>query len=266
MAAVTRGYQSVNNPHVVVERVPRREFVRAFGEDYVPGQHVSLFGPTGRGKSRLTFQLLGETISPDHQVMSLHGKIKGRDPVVMSVAKKYRLRMVPELPSRTRQEVDRRRKYNGYIIVPLEKPLAPDEEYVKLQKAFGDAIDQNYKTTKRNTITHINEAHQTQKDLKLLERVEAPLMRGGPDNAVWQEAQRGRFLTYHTYSAPEHIFVFLDPDADNRKRYSDFGCADPREVYDITSNLRTQRVRDGRTISECLYIRRGSGDMYVVGT
>jgi len=209
---------------------------------------------------------LGETISPDHQVFSLHGKIKGRDPVVMSVAKKYRLRMVPELPSRSRQEYDRKRKYNGYIIVPLEKPMSPTEERERLESSFRRAITQNYQTTKRNTITHINEAHQTQKDLRLLEEVEAPLMRGGPDNAVWQEAQRGRYLTYHTYSAPEHIFVFLDPDADNRKRYSDFGCADPHEVYDITSNLKTQRVRDGRTISECLYIRRGSGEMYVVGT
>lgn len=174
--------------------------------------------------------------------------------------------MVDKLPSKTRQNLDRRRKYNGYIIAPLDKPMTPDEEYTALRGAFGDAISQNYRTVGHNTITHINEAHQTQKDLKLMQEVEAPLMRGGPDNAVWQEAQRGRYLTYHTYSAPEHVFVFLDPDSDNRKRYSDFGCVDPHEVYDITSNLKTQRVRDGRTISECLYIRRGSGDMYVVGT
>ena len=190
----------------------------------------------------------------------------GRDPVVMSVAKRYRLRMVPALPSMARQKLDRKRKYNGYLIVPLEKPGNPVEENVALHDAFQEAISQNYRTTGRNTITHINEAHQVQQELKLREDVEAPLMRGGPDNAVWQEAQRGRYLTYHTYSAPEHIFVFLDPDSDKRKRYSDFGCADPKEVFDITSNLRTQRVRDGRTISECLYIRRGSGDMYVVGT
>jgi hypothetical protein len=90
-------------------------------------------------------------------------------------------------------------------------------------------------------------------------------MRGGPDNAVWNEAQRGRYLSYHTYSAPEHIFVFYDDDADNRKRYAEFGCADPDEIFWITSNLRTQRSKDGRTISQCLYIRRGGG-MYVVDT
>lgn len=266
MVNAARGYQSVNNPKIVAERIPRREFVAAFGQDYVPGQHVSLFGPTGRGKSRLCFQLLGEVIAPDHQVYSLHGKIKGRDPVVMSVAKRYHLRMVPRLPSRARQRVDEKRKFNGYLIVPLDKPSDPQEEYKLLRESFGEAISQNYRTTDRNTITHVNEAHQTQQELKLREQIEAPLMRGGPDNAVWQEAQRGRYLTYHTYSAPEHIFVFLDPDSDNRKRYSDFGVMDPRELYFLSSNLRTQRVADGRTISECLYIRRGSGDVYVVGT
>lgn len=261
----TRGYQGTENPRFVVEVIPRRDFVTEFGSDYQPGQHVSLFGPTGRGKSRLCFQLLGQVISPEHQVNSLHGKIKGRDPVVTAAGRKFHLRVVPELPSEARQRYDRKRKWNGYIIVPLEKPGTPAEEEVKLQRAFRRAIHENYRTTGRHTITHINEAHQIQAELKLKQDVEAPLMRGGPDNAVWHEAQRGRFLSYHTYSAPEHIFVFYDDDSDNRRRYSDFGCADPEEIFWITSHLKTKRVADGRTISQCLYIRRGGG-MYVVDT
>jgi hypothetical protein len=184
----------------------------------------------------------------------------------MSVAKKYRLRMVETLPSHTRQRLDAKRGYNGYIIAPLVKPSNVADETEKLHSAFTRAISQNYRTVKHKTITHINEAHQVQAELKLKEDVEAPLMRGGPDNAVWQEAQRGRYLSYHTYSAPEHIFIFLDPDSDNRKRYADLGVMDPKELYYLSSNLRTKRVADGRTISECLYIRRGSGDVYVVGT
>ena len=265
MALGLRGYQSNENSRSVVEVIPRKEFVRQFGDDYHEGQHVAGFGPTGRGKSRLFFQLLGQVISPNHQVISLHGKIKGRDPVVTAAGKKYGLRVVPALPSAARQKLDRKRRVNGYIIVPLEKPGLPEEETVKLHKAFREAIHQNYRTTGRNTITHINEAHQVQAELKLKQDVEAPLMRGGPDNAVWNEAQRGRYLSYHTYSAPEHIFVFYDDDSDNRRRYSDFGCADPEEIFWLTSHLKTKRVADGRTISQCLYIRR-SGGMYVVDT
>jgi hypothetical protein len=265
MAMLHRGYQGSDNPRSVVEVIPRRDFVTEFGNDYQPGQHVSLFGPTGRGKSRLTYQLLGQVINRDHQVLSLHGKIKGRDPVVGAAGKKLNLRVVPELPSGARRKIDYKRRCNGYLIVPLEKPGTPAEEELKLRDAFRTAIHQNYRTTGRNTITHVNEAHQIQAELKLKQDVEAPLMRGGPDNAVWHEAQRGRFLSYHTYSAPEHIFVFYDDDSDNRRRYSDFGCADPDEIFWITSHLKTKRVADGRTISQCLYIRRGGG-MYVVDT
>ena len=90
-------------------------------------------------------------------------------------------------------------------------------------------------------------------------------MRGGPDNAEWNEAQRGRYLSYHTYGAAEHMYIFYDDDADTRARYGDFGCADPDEIVHIISNLETRRSRDGRTISQCLYLRRGGG-MYVVDT
>ena len=259
---MVRGYQAEDSG-TLVEVIPRKEFLHEFGSDYHHGQHVSLFGPTGRGKSTLCFELLGVVITPDTPVISLHGKIKGRDPVIEKAAKRYHLRTVPRLPSKTRCAYDRKRRWNGYIIVPLEKPTSPAKEKALLHEAFQDAISRNYQTTKRNTITHINEAHQTQADLRLKEDVEAPLMRGGPDNAVWSECQRGAYLSYHTYNAPEHVFIFHDPDKSNRKRYADFGMEDPDEIYWITSNLKTARSGDGRTISQCLYIRR-SGGMYVV--
>lgn len=269
MTLITRGYQDSDNHSRVIETIPRKEFLRSFGEDYTSASsvsHVTLLGPTGRGKSRLCYQMLGRVIGPDLQVISLHGKIKGRDPVIEVAAKRLRLRIVPEVPSATRQKIDRKRGFNGYIIVPLEHPgQTASAENTLLRVQFERAIHQNYRTTGRKTITHINEAHQTQQDLKLKESVEAPLMRGGPDNAVWQEAQRGSYLSYHTYNAPEHILIFYDDDAANRKRYSDFGMADPDEIQWLTSKLRTERSADGRTISQCLYIRRGGG-MYVVDT
>lgn len=258
-----RGYQIPEDRDTLVEVIPRDEFTHEFGEDYIPGQHVTFLGPTGRGKSTLCYQLLGVVINPDHPVISLHGKIKGRDPVIGKAAKRFHLREVERLPSSSRVAFDRKRKWNGYIIIPLVKPMDAPKEKVLLHDAFKDAINRNYQTTRRHTITHINEAHQIQADLSLKEDVEAPLMRGGPDNAVWHEAQRGAYLSYHTYNAPEHVFIFADPDKKNRQRYSDLGFVDPEEIFWITSNLKTARAKDGRTISQCLYVRR-SGGMYVV--
>lgn len=249
------------------EVVSRKDFLKEFGRDYQAGQHLTALGPTGRGKSKLIYQCLQRVCSPDLQAISLHGKIKGRDPVVGRAGKQCHFRVVPVLPSDFRQRYDRKvRKYNGYLLVPLSKPgVSAAEENKILQAEFRKAIRQNYRTRKRPTITHVNEAHQTQQELKLLVDCEAPLMRGAPDNAMWSEAQRGRWLSYHTYEAPEHMFIFYDDSREERKRYADFGCADPDELEYITSQLRTERVADGRTISQCLYIRRGGG-MFVIDT
>lgn len=229
--------------------------------------HVSGFGPTGRGKSKLFYQQLEVVCSPDLQVYSLHGKIKGRDKVVAAAAKQCNLRIVTQLPSETRQYIDRKRGYNGYIIMPLTRAgKNAREENQVLVAAFQPAINKNYSTTKRKTITHVNEAHQTQVDLKLKGDVEAPLMRGGPDNAVWQECQRGSNLTYHTYGAPEIIEIWYDPVKQNRERYQEIGCADPDEIEYYTNNLKREKVADGRTISQCLFITRNDGPRYIVDT
>lgn len=247
--------------------VSRKEHLEEFRRDYHPGMHVSGFGPTGRGKSKLFYQQLEVVCSPDLQVMSLHGKIKGRDKVVAAAAKQCHLRIVAKLPSPTRQAIDRKRGYHGYIIMPLTRAGLPAKEENRLLVAeFAPAIQQNYGTTKRKTITHVNEAHQTQVDLKLKPEVEAPLMRGGPDNGVWQEAQRGSYLTYHTYGAPEIIEIWYDPVKQNRDRYREIGCEDPDAIEYYSNNLERRKVPDGRTISQCLYITRNDGLKYIVDT
>lgn len=250
-----------------IDVVSRQEFLEQFRRDYHAGQHLTALGPTGRGKSRLVGQCLRCVVSPDLQVISLHGKVKGRDPVIGTFGKGLNVRVLPELPSHSRQRYDRKvRKYNGYLIVPIEKPLDDeDEENRLLRRSFRQGINQNYQTRSRPTITHVNEGHQVQEELRLKKACEKILMRGAPDAAMWTEAQRGRWLSWHTYEAPEHIFIFYDDVREERKRYADFGCADPDEILYITSNLRTERVADGRTISQCLYIRRGGG-MYVIDT
>jgi hypothetical protein len=251
-----------------LETVSRKEHLQEFGHLYQPGMHVSGFGPTGRGKSRLFYQQLAVVCSPDLQVISLHGKVKGRDKVISAAAKQCNLRVVRALPSPARQAYDRKTlKKHGYLIVPIGKAgmSAADEERL-LKAAYAPAIHQNYGTTKRKTITHVNEAHQTQVDLKLKQDVEAPLMRGGPDNAVWQEAQRGSHLSYHTYGAPEIIEIWYDPVKQNRERYKEIGCADPDEIEYYSQNLKRERVADGRTISQCLFITRNDGLVYIVDT
>lgn len=255
------------NDRTLVEVISRKDFLYEFQRDYHNGHHVTGLGPSGKGKSTLFYQCLQRVISPDRPVYSLHGKIKGRDPTVPKAARKLHLRIVPELPSKARQEMDRRRKFNGYIILPLEHHLATvQDENDLLRDKFRDVIHYCYTTQSgKPKILHVNEAHQAHVDLKLKLDCEGPLMRGAPDCMAWHEIQRGRNVSYMCYDSPEHMFIFKDDDTDNVRRYADFGTGDPMELRDLMEHLETERAADGRTISQCLYMRRGGG-MYVIDT
>jgi hypothetical protein len=249
-----------------LEVVPRDEHLRRFGKDYSPGQHVTKLGPTGRGKTTLSGEMLGKVISPDFQVVVLHGKIQGRDSAIPRMAERYNLRIVHTWPPPPSLKY-RKKKINGYILMPLQHAgESTIEENALLQAEFRRAIHSNYAETKVPTITHVDESHQAQETLKLKTDLEGPLMRGAPHNAEWNNVQRGRFVSYHCYDAPEHIIIFYDPDESNQKRYAEIGGVDKNAIIDHTSNLRTERAASGQTISQALYIRRSGPEMYIIDT
>lgn len=249
-----------------VEVVPRKEFVREFGKEYGSGQHVTALGPTGKGKTVLTSQLLVVCASPKRKAVVLHGKVKNKDHVVSEMPKKLNMRMVHKWPPDP-EWGDRKR--NGFILVPLVKPGdSTAEENAILATEFRKAIHSNYANTKHDTITVVDESHQAQETLKLKGDLEGPLMRGAPQNAEWNNVQRGRFVSYHCYDAPEHLFVFYDPDRTNRQRYSEIGGVDPQYLMQLTESLKTYTVKRGptgkATISECVYIRRSGPVIQIV--
>jgi hypothetical protein len=250
-----------------VEVIPRKEFVREFGENYQSGQHATFLGPSGRGKTRLVGQLLIASATPDHQAVVLHGKIKGRDKTIESMSAAADMPIVESWPP-SRYRKWRSRHSRGYILLPLSKAgNTASEENALVAREFKKAIRANYHTShSKPRITVVNEAHQAHNDLKLKGDCEAPLMRGRPDNAVWSEVQRCRYVSYMVYDQAEHVFIFYDPDVDNQRRYSEIGGVDPQYVRDLASGLKTHTVRDGSTISQCLYFRRSGNYLCIVDT
>jgi energy-coupling factor transporter ATP-binding protein EcfA2 len=249
------------SPHV--DTLSRKDFLHEFRNDYSDGQHVTLLGPTGRGKTTLGGQMLVVVVSPERKAVILHGKIKGRDRTIPKLAEAGNFRIISAWPPGKLTG----RNGNGYILRPLDKPGETQaEENQLLHDEFQKAIRANYHTSsKKPRITVIDESHQAQHDLKLKSDIEGPLMRGAPDNACWNFVQRGRFVSYHCYDAAEHLIIFYDSDDSNQQRYAEIGDVDPHEILAITANLKRERVADGRTISQALYIRRGGG-MYIVDT
>ena len=268
MATLTNAPRDRTAEYGSIEVVPRQEFVQEFGQEYGSGQHVTKLGPTQRGKSTLTKQLLKVCASPDRKALILHGKIKGRDPVIKEMSNELNMRVINEYPPNWRLGDGNRR---GFILVPLTKTTdSVDAENMVLAGQFRKGIHSNYQNTKRDTITVIDESHQAQETLKLKKDIEGPLMRGAPNAAVWNNIQRGRYVSYHCYDAPEHIFIFWDPDVSNQKRYSEIGGVDPLYILRITKGLKKKTIKTNvgkgkATVSECLYIARGGPQLMIVG-
>jgi hypothetical protein len=262
-----------DNEAAQVPTIARDAFVAEFAENYTPS-HVTFIGPTRRGKTTLCFQLLGaiQRIHPKWRVTTLHGKVKGRDDSMGEWAKKNNYRIVTSgRPGPTLRPSKMKHRVNGYIVRPLKKEdISAREEEVILKREFATAIRRNYHSTSHRKdkikITVVDERAQADKDLKLTTDLDAPLQRGLPDNPEWNLIQRGAWVSYHCYDAPEHMFIYHDDHESNRKRYSEFGCADPEVIFRLVSQLKTSKSKDGGTISQCLYMRRSDRYMCIVDT
>lgn len=260
----TNDYDVFSPEHNIRMDVPvisRGEFFEEW--DYGPGQHVTMLGPTQRGKTTLCLQLLQSKISPQHKAVILAGKPPGRDPTMeQHAAQALNLRVIEEWPPNYRYND---KKKNGYVLRPKQtmKDLDVDNENVRQQ--FRKAMMANYAAKpNKPVITVVDETHHVHNDMKLKKEYEAPLMRGAPVNAEWSLIQRGRNISYHAYSAPEHLFIFADPDKENRRRYSEIGGVDPRYLERLSETLKTYKTKKGNAISECIYIRRSGPEIMII--
>lgn len=267
IASRTDGVRDRTSEYGTIDVVPQDEFDRDFAAEYDSGQHLTTLGPTGRGKTRRTRRMLQRVANPDRQAYVLHGKINGRDPEIPTMAKELNMRVIHEYPPEWRYG-DRKRR--GYILVPLtEATGSVKAENDLLATQFRSCIHANYQNTKKPTIIVVDESHQAQETLGLKRDLEGPLMRGAPDCAEWNNIQRGRFVSYHCYDAPEHVLLYYDPDISNQKRYAEIGGVDPDYIRRVTRGLQTRTIKrpGGRgkaTISECLYIKRGGPYLCIV--
>jgi len=230
-----------------------------------PPHHRTYLGPTHRGKTTLEQQVLDTEISPDQQVVLLSAKPAHRDPVMNAAAERLNLIVVEEWPpSAVTRKWHKHKGRRGYVLRPHQTltDLRRDHEHVRAH--FQAAMLDCYASREPVIIVH-DEAHKIVNNYKLKDEYEAPLMSGLPDNASHSLIQRGRFMPYLSYDAPEDIFIFNDPDLSNQRRYSEIGGVDPRVILTITSGLQTYETEDGHTISEVLHIRRAGPRLTIVG-
>lgn len=227
--------------------------------DYKPGEHLTIVGPTQRGKTYLGFQLLERTANPQQRGIVLASK--PRDATVDALLANKRWRLVEEWDI---EDVPldeewswQKKKRDGYVLRPHQSLRDISQDDANVHKHFKQAIIESY-GSRDTRILFIDEAHQVSNDLKLRKEIEAVLKRGSAlHTGVWCLIQRAKYLPYDMYNAPEHIFLFNDPDKTNRERFGEIGGGvDPRIVENVTNHLDQYQV---------LYIKRTSDDPTMPG-
>lgn len=249
----------------------RQQFLDYWKREYKPGQHVTLIGPTRRGKTFISHQMLGQVISPELPAIILAGKPPGRDSTMEEAPDKLGLTVTkewpPPVPVRFRRFWQRKvadsPRTNGFVLKPHHTMTDTDADDANLQHHFKKALVGAY-SGKQQVIVVADETKLLY-DLKLQKQHEAILTRGAPIVAIWSLLQRGRFVSYYAYDMPEHVLFFMDPDSANVRRYAEMvGGVDPQLIRDTMATLHTQETAKGETNSEAIYFRRSGSRLAIV--
>lgn len=250
----------------------RQQFLERFGRDYAPGNHVTLIGPTQRGKTRISHEMLGQVASPELPAVILAGKPPGRDHLMDEAPDKLGMTLTEQWPptvgTRVRKRWQRAQdtpRDNGYVLRPHHSldDLEGDEQ--NLHDQFDRALRTTY-AGKQGTVIVVVDETKLLYDMKLQRRHEAILTRGSPVVAAWSLLQRGRFVSYYAYDMPEHVLFFEDPDQANVRRYAEMvGGIDPSLLVDTMSSLKKRESANrGGTNSEAIYFRRSGSQLIIV--
>jgi energy-coupling factor transporter ATP-binding protein EcfA2 len=231
-----------------VTQFTREEFL-ARRWAYRAGQHVTILGPNGMGKTTLGFQLLAHTARPKLPAIVL--AMKPRDNTMSDWTKALKFRRTRSWPPVT---IPWNANPPGYTLWPRHT-FDPDIDDALLRAEFRRAMMQSYK--KGNRIVFVDELFGVTDELGLTKEAITLWSRGRSMGAgLWGGTQKPSHVPLWAYNQAQHLFLSYDPDKRSRDRFAEIGGVDPTLVKDVVVQLPK---------FHWLYIRRDGPVMCVIG-
>lgn len=227
-------------------RFERDEFV-AERWDHKRGEHTTILGPTGWGKTTLAFDLLAPLSTPAEPTLVL--AMKPRDKTVTDFGKKAEFRRVESWdPPPTTTSKWHPRRPAGWLLWPKWTANAEQdqaEQYHHFRKAIEWAMRRG------GGIKVFGDELADLTDIGLKDTVSHSLRQGRSlDQSMFCASQRPSGIPVLAYGQAMHLFIGNDTDKRNRDRYGEIGGVDKDLVIGLTSELAQH---------EWLYIRRARG-------
>lgn len=207
--------------------------------DWRQGEHVSLIGPTGTGKTTLAVQLL-----PRRRFVAAIGT-KPSDPTLQTL-RSDGYRLVTELPSQG--------KPPRVIVWPRNRTINRDAKRAQAD-AIRDTLDAAYSAG--GWCVFVDELAYVARSLNL-----APEL-----TDLWQQGravgvsligctQRPRWVPLDAYSGASHLFLWRTNDADDIRRLAGLNGADTAAVRAIVPKLARYEVLYVNTRDDQMCITR----------
>jgi len=229
-------------------RFSREEFVK-HRFSYRPGDHITFCGPNGRGKTKLTFELLSRCVSP--KLPAIFFGMKPRDPEVDEGAQRLGFEKISTWPPPLAKRL---KEPPGYLLRP-PTVFDPDVDNVTHYRVLRSAMLDSYKRGNRIVVA---DEHYATIDLGLAPESIALWSRGRAMGCgLWGGVQKPSHIPGWGFNNAEHVILYSEPDVRNVKRFAEFGGIDPRLLVETVTTLEYY---------ECVYLRRRGGVACIVNS
>jgi hypothetical protein len=212
--------------------------------DWVQGEHVTLIGPTGAGKT----ELLIELVRPLPWVIFLSTKRIDRTLAPLREMGYRTIRSGKEL----NPEVDRR-----FIVAPPWSPkLTAKQQNLFHRNVFDNVLNRAFRQTGWTVV--IDELEYINRDLKIEESLDRLYRQGrSQGNSIFAGTQRPRNVTLHAYEQATHLFIWRQSDLTNIVRAAELTGISKQDVIQVVRSL------DQHTV---FYVNTITGERFLTNT